>query len=70
MVPIDELSIRRIRAEIREILTDGRYRTNAKLLQKQVSTINGVRRAADIIEHAIEYRTSPGLSLHNAVGTL
>jgi len=71
MVPIHELTAKRIRAEIREILTDGQYRANAKLLQKQVSAINGVRRAADIIEHAIEYRASPGSwPLHGAVGTL
>jgi MGT family glycosyltransferase len=71
MVPIHELTAKRIRAEIREVLTDGQYRTNAKLLQKQVSAINGVKRAADIIESAIADRTSRGsLSSHRAVGAL
>jgi MGT family glycosyltransferase len=71
MVPIHELTAKRIRREIREIFTDPQYRTNAKLLQKQVSAINGVKRAADIIENAIAFRTSPGsLSSQLAVGTL
>jgi len=53
MVPIHELTARRIRTEMREVLTNAQYRANAKLLQKQVSAINGAKRAADIIENAI-----------------
>ena len=71
IVPIHEVTAERIRSEIREVLTDGRYRANAKLLQKQVSAINGAKQAADIIENVITYRNSSGcLRSHPAVGTL
>jgi len=53
MVPIHDLTAKRIRTEIREILADERYRSNAKLLQEHVSSVNGPKRAADIIEDAI-----------------
>ncbi len=70
MVPIRELTTKRIRTEIREVLTNGRYRTNARLFQKQVTAISGAKRAADVIENAIAHRTSPGsLPFHRAVGS-
>jgi zeaxanthin glucosyltransferase len=56
MIPIHELTVDRLRKEIREILTNPDYRTKAKLLQKQVSAINGVKRAADIVERVLEGR--------------
>ena len=71
IVPIHELTAKRIRSEIREVLTDGLYRANAKSLQKQVSATDGAKRAADIIETAIAYRNSSGcLRSHPAVSTL
>jgi UDP:flavonoid glycosyltransferase YjiC (YdhE family) len=70
MVPIHELTAKRIRTEMREVLTNAQYKANAKLLQKQVSAINGIKWAADIIENAITHRTSPGsLPFHRAVGS-
>jgi zeaxanthin glucosyltransferase len=68
MVPIHELTAERIHTEIREILTDERYRSNAKLLQKHVSLVNGAKRAADIIEDAIASAPLPfsGASRHYA----
>jgi UDP:flavonoid glycosyltransferase YjiC (YdhE family) len=56
MIRIHELTVERLRKEIREILTNPDYRTKAKLLQKQVSAINGVKRAADIVERVLEGR--------------
>jgi zeaxanthin glucosyltransferase len=54
MIPISELTAERLRKEIREILANPAYRTKAKLVQKQVSAINGVKRAADIVERVLE----------------
>jgi hypothetical protein len=42
------------RVEMRGVLTNPTYRTNAMLLQRQVSAINGVKRAADILERVFE----------------
>jgi len=63
MVPIHKLTTERIRTEIREILTDAQYRANAKAFQKHVSAINGVKRAADIIEDAVVRRATASLPL-------
>jgi zeaxanthin glucosyltransferase len=54
MVPIHEVTVDRLRVEMRGILTNPTYRTNAMLLQRQVSAINGVKRAADILERVFE----------------
>jgi zeaxanthin glucosyltransferase len=56
MTPIHELTVERLRKEMREILTNPEYRAKAKLLQKQVSAINGVKRAADIVERVLDGR--------------
>jgi zeaxanthin glucosyltransferase len=63
MIPIRDLTAERLRVDILEILTNAKYRTNAKLLQKQASALSGVRQAADIIERVLEpcpsYATLP-----------
>jgi zeaxanthin glucosyltransferase len=59
MIPIRELTADRLIIEIGEILTNAQYRTNAKILQKQISAINGVKSAADIIERVLDSRVSP-----------
>jgi zeaxanthin glucosyltransferase len=56
MIPIRELTVERLRLEVLEILTDPKYRANAKLLQKQASGLTGVRQAADIIERVLQRR--------------
>jgi len=56
MIPIHELTVERLRKEMGEVLTNPAYRTNAKLLQGQVSAINGVKVAADIVERVLGER--------------
>jgi zeaxanthin glucosyltransferase len=58
MIPIRELTADRLRVEMGEILTNAQYRTNAKILQKQISSIKGVKCAADIIERVLDSRLS------------
>ena len=53
MIPISEFTPERLRTEMREILGNPEYRSKAKLLQKQISAINGVQRAADIVERVL-----------------
>jgi len=54
MIPIRELTAKRLRIEMWEALTNKQYRANAKLLQKQISVRNGVTWAADIIEPVLK----------------
>ena len=56
MIPIRELTAKRLRVEMLEILSNTAYMANAKLLQKQAPALTGVRRAADIIERVLERR--------------
>jgi zeaxanthin glucosyltransferase len=58
MISIRELTANRLRVEIGEILDNAHYRTNASILQKQITSINGVKCAADIIERVLEPRVS------------
>jgi UDP:flavonoid glycosyltransferase YjiC (YdhE family) len=58
MIPIPELTANRLKTEICEVLTDHRYRARARLLQKQILSINGSARAADIIENIVAHRFS------------
>lgn len=62
MIPIHDLTAERLRVEMLEILTNAKYRTNAKLMQRQVSALNGVARAADIIERVLQRRASDATS--------
>jgi len=71
MIPIRDLTAERLRVEMLEILTNTKYRTNAKLLQKQAPALTGVRQAADIIERVIERRPSyDTLPFHHAIASL
>jgi zeaxanthin glucosyltransferase len=58
MVPARELTVDRLRSEIGEILTNARYRIKAQMLQEQISAMNGVQCAADLIEQVFNHRTS------------
>jgi zeaxanthin glucosyltransferase len=58
MIPIHDLTAERLRIEMLEILSNAKYRTNAMLMQRQASALNGVARAADIIEKVLERRAS------------
>jgi zeaxanthin glucosyltransferase len=69
MIPIGELTANRLRMEISEILTNPQYRANAAILQKDISAINGVKLASDIIERVLAHdcaRTS-GLASYLSV---
>jgi zeaxanthin glucosyltransferase len=65
MIPISDLTAERPRLEMLEILTNPKYQTNAKLLQKQAFGLTGVRRAADIIERILHFAStgSSGMNL-------
>jgi zeaxanthin glucosyltransferase len=56
MIPVWDLTTGRLRKEMREVLNNPAYRTKAKLLQRQISAINGVKKAADIVERVLEGR--------------
>jgi zeaxanthin glucosyltransferase len=58
MIPIHDLTAERLRLAMLEILTNAKYRTNARVLQKQASGLTGVKEAADIIERVLECRLS------------
>jgi zeaxanthin glucosyltransferase len=71
MIPIHELTAERLRLEMVEILTNAKYRTNAKLLQKHAAAQTGVRQAADVIERVLERRPShAALPVHDTVASL
>jgi hypothetical protein len=60
-----------MRINLLEILTNAKYRTNARFPQKQASTLTGVRQAADIIERVLEHRSShAALPFHDAIASL
>jgi len=52
-IPVHELKSCRLRAAIREVLGTGRYRAQAKALQRQISSIRGVERAAELVERSL-----------------
>lgn len=56
VIPIHDLTAGRLRLEMLEVLSNAKYRTAAKLLQKQAFALSGVRQAADIIERVLERR--------------
>ena len=58
VIPIGHLTAERLRIEMLEVLTNAKYRSAAKLLQKQASALTGVRQAADIIERVLEHQLS------------
>jgi zeaxanthin glucosyltransferase len=71
MIPIRELTAKRLRIEMWDTLTNERYRANAKLLQKQISLRTGVAWAADIMEQVLEGSVSRvPLPFDNAIATL
>jgi zeaxanthin glucosyltransferase len=63
VIPIGHLTAERLRIEMLEVLTNAKYRSAAKLLQKQVVARSGVRQAADIIEQVLEHRAAHKVQL-------
>jgi zeaxanthin glucosyltransferase len=71
MIPIHDLTAERLRIEMLEVLTNDKYKTNAKLMQRQASALNGVSRAADIIERALQRRAPDATSpFQDAIASL
>ncbi|PWT86907.1 MAG: MGT family glycosyltransferase [Acidobacteria bacterium] len=56
MIPMGDLTAETLRAEILEVLTNAKYGTAAKHLQKQSLGTTGVQQAADIIDRILELR--------------
>lgn len=53
MLPLDRLSVARLRAQVRGVLENGSYRENAQRIRSAINGAGGVRKAADIVEAAI-----------------
>jgi UDP:flavonoid glycosyltransferase YjiC (YdhE family) len=58
MLPVARLSVPRLRASIRQVLADARFRRNAARLQAAIAEADGLRRAVEITETAL-VTTSP-----------
>ena len=56
VVPLAGLRTDRLRAAVRQVLTEPRYRERAVDVQRQIQALDGVRRAADIAEQALSTR--------------
>jgi MGT family glycosyltransferase len=52
-VPLSRLSIPKLRAAIKRVLTEDSYKQNAVRLQAAICRAGGVSRAADIVEQAV-----------------
>ncbi len=57
MIPVHELTAQRLRTEINEVLSNPKYAAKAKILQKEIGAVNGLKRAGDIIESVLSHRT-------------
>jgi zeaxanthin glucosyltransferase len=69
MVPLEALSVERLRDEINRVLTDPTYRQAAVRMKQQIQQADGLNRAADLVETAI--RTgAPVLRSHGTSDTL
>jgi zeaxanthin glucosyltransferase len=52
ILPLRRLSAERLRRQIREVLSEGCYRAKAETVARTIQSAGGVRRAADLIDHA------------------
>lgn len=56
LVPLAGLRADRLRKAVQQVLTEPRYRERAVHIQRQIQALDGVRRAADITEQALNTR--------------
>lgn len=56
-IPINRMTVPRLRDAVRAVLGDPAYRKKAKLLRTMIATANGLNRAADVIEKAFAATT-------------
>lgn len=61
VVPLQRLTVSRLRVAIRQVLTQNMYKQNALRLQAAIQTAGGVQKAADIIEQVV----ATGKSVYN-----
>ena len=54
VVPPARLTARRLRASVRTVLSESYFRARAEQWKAQIGSIDGLRLAADIIEHAVK----------------
>jgi zeaxanthin glucosyltransferase len=52
------LNVARLREAVRRVLIDGKFRTAAKVLQASIRELDGLERAADIVEEALGIRVA------------
>ena len=57
VVPLDRLTVPKLQAAIRKVLSDNSYRENATKLREAIQRAGGVRRAADIVEQVVSTGT-------------
>ena len=53
VVPLDQLSVSKLRSAIQRVLTEDSYKKNALRLQEAIRQAGGVNRAADIVEQVV-----------------
>jgi MGT family glycosyltransferase len=51
-IPLERVSVERLRAAVEAVLEDPRYRARARELQSRITAGDGLRRAAEIVERA------------------
>lgn len=56
IVPLKGLNADRLRKAVQQVLTEPRFRERAVEIQHQIYALDGVRRAADIAEEALNTR--------------
>jgi zeaxanthin glucosyltransferase len=53
VVPLETLTVERLRDAVKGVLADPSYRTAALRLQQEIQQVNGLDRAADLVESVI-----------------
>jgi len=52
-VPVKDLTVSRVSLVLDQVLNDSTYRDNARHYQKVIAEINGVSKAADLVEQSL-----------------
>jgi UDP:flavonoid glycosyltransferase YjiC (YdhE family) len=60
VIPFRRLNPVRLRHAIRQVLENARFGENARRLQSEIQAVNGLERAADIIEKSFNVRSAKG----------
>lgn len=69
VIPIQRISMDRIRGAVATVLNDPRYGNAAREMQAKIRSIHGCERAAEIIEHALDSYVSAAQPNRNAIDT-